>query len=126
MNKLIEIPNTCEPYMYNTSDDLKNIRIGDVITLKFGNKKYKVKKEYIGKEIQFVVNNLFHYERWSTNYQRLALIPLNKQDAFEEEDILFLDKKERFESLISALFPCNRKIYNGWENKTVEILSITK
>lgn len=117
----IGIEDTCEPYMYNTYSDLNKIEIGDVITLKFSNKKYKVNKNYVGKTIKFVVNNYLKY-RWHKVTRRLALVPFNKKDDFKTSDVLFLDDAERFECLMIDLFPCNRKPYAGWKNKTVKII----
>lgn len=124
-NKLIEIEERCEPYMYNTNDDLNVVEIGDVITLKFGRKKFRVKKEYSGKSRKFIVNN-FLAHHWGRPTRRLALVPIEKVDSFKKTDILFLDDTDRFECLMIDLFPSNRRPYAGWKNKTVKITKIVK
>jgi hypothetical protein len=119
----IAIPERCEPYMYNTPDDLNKINIGDVIQLRFSRRRFRVKKEYRGKSIKFVVNN-YREHNWRRPTRRLALIPLDKQDAYTEKDVLFLDDEDRFECLMIDLFPCNRKPYAGWKNKTVRVATM--
>lgn len=119
----INIPQTCEPYMYNTNSDLNKIEIGNVLNIKFGKKKFRVKKEYVGKEIKFVVNN-FMSHNWRRPTRRLALIPLDKMNNFSDDDVLFLDDTDRFECLMIDLFPINRRPYAGWKNKKVKILSV--
>lgn len=119
----ISIPDTCEPYMYNTYDDLNKIKIGDVITLKFGKKTYRVNKQYVGKKVKFIVNN-FRKHNWRRPTKRLALIPFDKKDSFTEKDVFFLDDADRFECLMIDLFPINRVPYAGWKNKTVDIVNI--
>jgi len=117
----ITIEKRCEPYMYNTYDDLNKIEIGDIITLKFSKKTFKVKKEYVGKKITFIVNNFLEHN-WRRKTRRLALIPLDKKDNFNKNDVLFLDDGDRFDCLMIDLFPCNRRPYVGWKNKTVKII----
>ena len=124
MDKII-INNRCEPYMYNTYDDLNIINIGDIITIKFGTKPFKVKKEYVGKEITFVVNNFLEYN-WRRKTRRLALIPIDNFESLKDTDVLFLDDADRFEGLMIDLFPCNRKPYAAWRNKTVSIVKHVK
>ena len=38
------ISDGCEPYMYNTEDDLLQFDIGDIVEVKFGKKAFRVKK----------------------------------------------------------------------------------
>jgi len=121
----IDISDSCEPYMYNTYNSLLRVQIGDVITLKFGNKPFRVKKEYLGKTVKFIVNNFIkHNYRRPT--KRLALIPFDKVDSYKKKDILFLDDADRFECLMIDLFSCNKRPYAGWKNKTVEIIKIKR
>jgi hypothetical protein len=40
----IKIETRCEPFMYNTYNDLNKIEIGNILTLKFGKKPFRVKK----------------------------------------------------------------------------------
>jgi hypothetical protein len=119
----IEIQTSCEPFMYNTDDDLNQIEIGDILTLQFGEKPFRVKKEYVGKEVKFMVNNFFEH-CWRRPTRRLALIPIDKLETFKSKDVLILDDSDRFECLMIDLFPCNRRPYAGWRNKTVKIVSI--
>lgn len=119
----IKIETRCEPFMYNTYDDLNKIEIGNILTLKFGKKSFRVKKEYVGKEIKFIVNNFFEHN-WRRPTRRLALIPIDKVENFKDSDVLFLDDADRFECLMIDLFPCNRRPYAGWKNKTVKIVSV--
>jgi len=119
----IKIETRCEPFMYNTYDDLNKIEIGNILTLKFGKKTFRVKKEYVGKEVKFIVNNFFEHN-WRRPTRRLALIPIDKVDNFKNSDVLFLDDADRFECLMIDLFPCNRRSYAGWKNKTVKIIAV--
>jgi hypothetical protein len=119
----IEIARSCEPYMYNTYDDLNKIEIGNILTLKFGKEPFRVKEEYVGKNVKFIVNNFFEHN-WGRPTRRLALIPLDKANNFNKEDVLFLDDGYRFECLMIDLFPCNREPYDDWENKTVKIVAV--
>ena len=118
--KKIEIESRCMPYMYNTDDDLCRIEIGDTITLQFGNKRYGVKKEYVGTKVKFIVNNFIEYTH-RIKTRKLALIPVDKINNFKEKDVLILDAKDRFECLMIDLFPCNRRHFAGWENRTVAV-----
>jgi hypothetical protein len=119
----IEIERSCEPYMYNTYDDLNKIEIGNILTLKFGKSIFSVKTEYVGKEVKFIVNNFFEHN-WQRLTRRLALIPIDKVENFKDSDVLFLDDAYRFECLMIDLFPCNQIPYDGWENKTVKIVAV--
>lgn len=119
----IEIEKKCEPFMYNTYNDLTKIEIGNILTLEFGKKPYKVNKDYVGKEVKFIVNNFLEHN-WRRPTRRLALIPLDKVDNFTEKDVLFLDDGDRFNCLMIDLFPTNRRPYAGWKNKTVKIVAI--
>ena len=121
--KKIEIDAMCQPYMYNTYNDLNPIKIGNVLTIKFGEKSYKVKKEYVGKKLKFVVNNFFEHN-WRRKTKRLALVPIDKINSFAEEDVLILDDADRYECLMIDLFPVNRIPFSGWKNKTVKIVSV--
>ena len=116
----IQIEKKCESFMYNTYDDLTKIEIGNILTLKFGKKSFKVKKEYVDNEVKFIVNNFLEHT-WRRKTRRLALIPVEKADNFTKEDVLFLDDADRFECLMIDLFPCNRRLYNCWRNNTVKI-----
>ncbi len=80
-------------------------------------------KDYVGKELKFVVNNFIEYN-WRRPTRRLALIPIDKIENFKDEDVLFLDDADRFECLMIDLFPCNRRPYAGWKNKTVKIVAV--
>jgi hypothetical protein len=119
----IEIETRCEPFMYNTYNDLNKIEIGNILTLKFGKKPFRVKKVYVGKEVKFIVNNFFEHN-WRRPTRRLALIPIDKVENFKDSDVLFLDDADRFECLMIDLFPCNRRPYAGWKNKTVKIVAV--
>lgn len=119
MMKKIEIEVTPEPYMYNTYDDLNKIEIGNILTLKFGKKPFKVKKDFVGKKVKFIVNNYFEHN-WRRPTRRLALIPLEKVDNHTEKDVLFLDDGDRFECLMIDLYPCNRRPYAGWKIKQLK------
>ena len=123
MTNIILIPDRCEPFIYNTYDDLNEIKIGDILDVKFGKKSFRVKKEFVGKTIRFVVNNFLSHN-WRRPTRRLAMVPLEKQESFTEKDVLFLDDADRFECLMIDLFPINRKPYAGWKNKTVKIKKI--
>ena len=125
MKDKIKIDSSCEPYMYNTKKDLTKIKIGDVLDLTFGKKPLKVKKEYVNKTIRFIVNNYLEHT-WRRTTRRLALVPLDKKDNFEESDILILDDYDRFECLMIDLFPINRRPYSGWQNKTVTFTKVTE
>lgn len=117
----VKIETRCRPYMYTTYYDLSKIKIGDILTLKFGKKPYRVKREYVGKQIKFVVNNSLAYNKYRPT-KRLALVPLDRRYTFTKKDVLFLDDADRFEGLMLDLFPSNRRPYAGWRNKTVEII----
>ncbi len=119
----IKIEERCSPYFYNTYDDLNKIEIGNIITLKFGNKPFRVKKDYLGKKVKFLVNNFLEHN-WRQKTRRLALIPLDKVDNFKSSDVLILDDADRFECLMIDLFPCNRRPFAGWKNKTVKVCSV--
>lgn len=118
------IEERCEPFMYNTQDDLLQFEIGDIVEVKFGNENYRVKKEYVGRKLKFIVSNLLEYE-WRLKTKRLALVPIEKEEDFKTKDVLFLDAYDRFECLMIDLFPVNRRPYAGWKNKTVQIKKIT-
>ena len=87
----IKIETRCEPFMYNTYNDLNKIEIGNILTLKFGKKPFRVKKEYVGKEVKFIVNNFFEHN-WRRPTRRLALIPIDKVENFKDYKIQLIGK----------------------------------
>lgn len=116
----INIPSTCEPFMFNTNNDLNKFEKGDVVSIKFQDKSYNGK--YKGKTIDFIVMDYMEYSNAYKRFtKRLALVTLDKESQFTEDDILYLDDYYRFSSLIIDLFPINRIPYKGWKNKEVEI-----
>jgi hypothetical protein len=122
--KKVKISDRCEPYMYNSQNDLTTFNIGDVVDVVFMDK-VKVKKDYKGKTIRFFINNILDYH-WSSNERRLALIPLDKKDKFSDKDVLIIDHSYRFDCLMIDLYPENRRPYAGWRGKEVEITLIDK
>lgn len=122
LEKNVGIENRCQPYMYNTNDDLNKFKVGDIVEIKFQNK-HKVRKEFSGKTLKFqIVNSMSH--KWLRPTQRLALVLADKINKFSEKDVLYLDDYNRFECLMIDLFPCNRRPYAGWKNKEVTIKKV--
>ena len=120
--KKIKISTSCEPYMYTTNNDMSKLKIGDVLDVKFQNK-HKVREIYKGKKVKFIVNNTLKYD-WYGSYYRIAIVPLEKKDKFTEKDSIIVDVADRYESLMIDLYPCNRRPFAGWRNKTVNIKKI--
>lgn len=116
----IWIPDKSEPFYYNTDDDLLQVEIGDILELKFKDHQ-KVKKDYRGKTIRFVVNNFLEY-KYRNRTRRLALTPII--DGWTKKDIVILDDSDRFECLMIDLFPCNRRPFAGWRRKNVSVKKI--
>jgi hypothetical protein len=128
LEKKIGIESSCEPYMYNTEDDLNQFNIGDTIELVFNKKnKFRVRKKYIGKTVRFKVVNLMPHN-WGRPTKRLALVEIEKADLpiekIKDTDVLYLDDTDRFECLMIDLFPINRKPYAGWKQKKVKARKI--
>lgn len=122
LEKNIGIESCCEPYMYNTNDDLNKFKVGDIVEINFQNK-HKVRKEFSGKTLKFqIMNSMSH--NWGRPTQRLALVLADKINKFSEKDVLYLDDYYRFECLMIDLFPCNRRPYAGWKNKEVTIKKV--
>ncbi len=120
-----KVPNGYYPFMYSTRYLLHKIENGDILTLKFGEKKYKVKKDFVNKTIDFVVVD--YREHCFPRLSRiLALVPVEKLENFEDKDVLFLADTYCAECLMCKLFPCNRKPYAGWKNKIVTIIEVQK
>lgn len=120
-NDKIGVPRSCEPYMYNTRDNLSEVNIGDTLEISFQSG-YGVHKNYKGRTIKFLVNNFYEYNYYqSSKLRRIAIVPLDKKDKFEFSEIIFLDSTERFKDLMIDLFPINRKPFRGWQNKTIKI-----
>lgn len=59
-NDKIGVPRSCEPYMYNTRDNLSEVNIGDTLEISFQSG-YGVDKNYKGRTIKFLVNNFYEY-----------------------------------------------------------------
>lgn len=120
--KKVDISGDTEPYFYNSRDNLDFLSIGDMVVLKFGDKPFRVKKDYIGKEVKFKVNDVFKYNYGSREIVRLALVQSNKAENFKESDILIVESTIRIEILMDRLFPCNRRPFAGWRNKEVKVI----
>lgn len=116
-NNKVRIPTRCCPYFYLTDDDLNQFKIGDMVSVKFGNGS-KVAPRYRNRTVQFVVNN-FMKHNWRRPTKRLALIPL--EDGWTLQDVLILDDYDRFDCLMTDLFPCNRIPFSGWKSKEVRV-----
>lgn len=116
-NNKVGIPSRCCPYFYLTDDDLNQFNIGDMVSVKFGNGS-KVAPRYRNRTVQFVVNNYMKHN-WRRPTKRLALIPL--EDGWTLQDVVILDDYDRFDCLMTDLFPCNRIPFNGWKSKEVRI-----
>jgi hypothetical protein len=123
IHKNIGISDSCEPYMYNTNDDLNKFKEGDNIELKFLKKCRK--KKYAGKTIVFQVMNTMKHN-WRRPTKKLALVPVDKVDNYKSNDVLYLDDYDRFECLMIDLFPVNRRPYAGWKNKEVKAKKVKK
>lgn len=118
IDSVINIPTACEPFMFNTKEDLNQFEKGDVVTVTFQNKNFNGK--YKGKTVNFVVKDFMPY-KYRIQTKRLALVPYEIENNFTEEDITYLDTHDRFECLMIDLFPINRIPYKGWKNKEVGI-----
>ena len=65
------------------------------------------------KKLKFIVNNFLEHN-WRRQTRRLALIPINKVQNYNDSDVLILDDADRFECLMIDLFPVNAMPYYGW------------
>lgn len=116
VNNVVEIPERCTPFFYMSKVDLKKYKIGDILKIKFKDNN-RNEKQYRGKEVEFVVNNsMIHYDE---RYNRLVLT-INK-DNWTNKDVIVLEDICRFDDLIDALWPCNRRPFAGYKNKTVKV-----
>lgn len=116
-DSLVGIPYRCCPYFYLTNDDLTQFNMGDIVEVEFG-KGSRVAAQYKGKTLQFIVNNFLEYG-FRRPTKRLALIPLT--EGWTQDDVLILDDYDRFECLMTDLFPENRIPFRGWKSKEVTI-----
>ena len=121
----IFISRECLPIMYNCDDDLTEFIIGHEVSVTFTDKKVGVPKDYRGKTINFIVNNILPYFRGSESTRKLALVPSEKINEFNLSDVILVDDAQSFRILMVALRNKNNKIpFRGWKNKKLKIKKV--
>jgi prefoldin subunit 5 len=112
----VVIPNRCEPFFFNTDDDLLQFNIKDIVEVP-----YPTNNRFQGQVVQYAVNNLIEHD-YRHKTKRLALTPL--KDNWGKNSIVILDDSDRFECLMIDLYPCNRRPFYGWYKKTVSVKKV--
>ena len=124
--KLIYIDTECQPYMYNSDNDLTQYVIGSVVNVTFQDKRTRIKKEYKGKTVKFIVNNTRPYINQHETCRRLALVPFDNQEDYKMDEVVIVDDTQRFRNKMMLRDKLLRRPFAGWKNKTVTITKVVE
>jgi hypothetical protein len=118
---VVQIIDRTEPFFYNTDENLTQFNIGDIVEVSFGTGRMTW-KQHKGKTVQMIVNNCRPYKFYDEPFNKLALTPLEPK--WRKKDIVFVENSQRFEYLMEDLYPENRRPFNGWRTKQIDIKKV--